>query len=220
MEGDFDKDLEEGEWKSWYEKGAQKDVGHYHQGRMQGKWLGFYPNGVKNYEGQWAILKETDAFTKKFSDLYQMKDDSSNTMKVGDVKTGKWTYWRDSGMIEKMETYDARGELNGPAATYNIAGKLEGEGSYKSGKPDGKWAYYHPHGAPMRECHYSGGKLDGKSVVFNERGQVIEESNYKNNKLDGTYTSYDEKTGKVLLKQVYENGRVKEVKEGMPAGRK
>ena len=58
--------------------------------------------------------------------------------------------------------------------------------------------------------------MNGKSVVYNERGRIIEESNYKNNKLDGLYTSFDEKTGKVLLKQEYENGRVVKVIEGKP----
>jgi hypothetical protein len=33
------------------------------------------------------------------------------------------------------------------------------------------------------------------------------------------YISYDERTGKVRLKQIYENGRVKELLEGKPAGK-
>ena len=140
-------------------------------------------------------------------------------MQTGDVKTGKWTYYRESGMIEKMETYDAKGELNGPSETYNIAGKIESRGNFKAGKPHGKWEYFHPYGTIMRECHYADGKLNGKSTIYDERGRPIEESNYKNNKLHGTYTSYDERTGKVKLKQVYENGRVKEVLQGTPGGK-
>jgi antitoxin component YwqK of YwqJK toxin-antitoxin module len=45
---------------------------------------------------------------------------------------------------------------------------------------------------------------------------VIEESAYRDNKLDGEYTSFDEKTGKVLIRQIYENGRVVKVLEGAP----
>jgi antitoxin component YwqK of YwqJK toxin-antitoxin module len=219
MEGNFRSDLEDGEWKSWYENGNQKDIGNYQMGRMKGSWQGFYPNGVRNYEGSWAISKTEDGFAKKMTDLYNIRQDSTQTMKTGDVKTGKWTYWRETGMIEKMETYDASGLLNGPSETYNIAGKIEGKGNYKDGRPHGKWEYFHPYGTPMRACNYDQGKLDGKSTVFDERGRVIEESNYKANKLDGMYISYDERTGKVRLKQIYENGRVKELLEGKPAGK-
>ena len=136
--------------------------------------------------------------------------------KAGDVKTGEWMYWSSKGVPEKKETYNKKGELNGPAETYNLNGKLESKGNYKNGKPDGKWEYYFPHGSRMRICEYEEGRLNGKSIVYNERGQIIEESNYKNNKLHGLYTSFDERTGKVLLKQEYENGRVVKVLEGKP----
>jgi antitoxin component YwqK of YwqJK toxin-antitoxin module len=60
----------------------------------------------------------------------------------------------------------------------------------------------------MRTCTYKEGKLNGKSIIYSERGQVIEECSYLNNKRHGDYTSYDEKTGKVVLKQTYEKGVV------------
>jgi antitoxin component YwqK of YwqJK toxin-antitoxin module len=47
-------------------------------------------------------------------------------------------------------------------------------------------------------------------LVYDARGRVIEESNYKNNKLDGTYISYDEKTGKELMRIEYDNGKAKQ----------
>jgi len=72
----------------------------------------------------------------------------------------------------------------------------------------------------MRACSYKEGKLNGKSTIYGKNNRVIEESNYKNNKLDGTYTSYDEKTGKVLLKQVYDEGKITEVLEGKPGAKK
>jgi antitoxin component YwqK of YwqJK toxin-antitoxin module len=58
--------------------------------------------------------------------------------------------------------------------------------------------------------------LNGLNVVYDERGRVLEESHYQNNKLHGLYTRYSEKSGKVDLKQEYENGRVVKVLEGKP----
>ena len=64
----------------------------------------------------------------------------------------------------------------------------------------------------MRDCSFKEGKLNGKSVIYNERGRVIEESNYKNNKLDGVYISYDDRTGKELIRIEYDNGKAVEKK--------
>jgi antitoxin component YwqK of YwqJK toxin-antitoxin module len=64
----------------------------------------------------------------------------------------------------------------------------------------------------MRDCSFKEGKLNGKSIIYNERGRVIEESNYKNNKLDGVYISYDDRTGKELMRIEYENGKAVEKK--------
>jgi antitoxin component YwqK of YwqJK toxin-antitoxin module len=64
----------------------------------------------------------------------------------------------------------------------------------------------------MRDCSFKEGKLNGKSIIYNERGRVIEESNYKNNKLDGVYISYDDRTGKELIRIEYDNGKAVEKK--------
>jgi antitoxin component YwqK of YwqJK toxin-antitoxin module len=133
-----------------------------------------------------------------------------------DVKTGEWTYWTERGRKEKMETYNMKGELHGMTETYNAAGKLESRGSFKDGKPDGKWEYYHEHGPLLRACTYKEGKLNGKSMIYSGTGKLIEEANYKNNKREGIYTSYDEKTGKVVLKQEYKDGKIVKVLEGKP----
>jgi antitoxin component YwqK of YwqJK toxin-antitoxin module len=142
------------------------------------------------------------------SDLYKIKTDTTEKVKIGDVKKGKWTYWNDKGGIVKIETYGTDGSLDGLYESYNN-GRLDSKGSYKKGKPDGKWSYYHPHGAPMRQCSFKEGRLSGKSSIYDERGRIIEVSNYKNNKLHGTYISYDEKTGKELMRMDYDNGKAK-----------
>jgi antitoxin component YwqK of YwqJK toxin-antitoxin module len=183
---------------------------------MSGKWTGWYPNGIKNYEGSWLITKSKDAYVEKWSKVYKMNPDSVKSTQISETKVGEWIYYRDTGMIEKKETFSKDGSLNGEVEMYNVAGKLEAKGYYKNGKNHGKWVYYYPFGSILRECEYKEGKLHGKSVMYSERGKVQEECEYLDNKPNGTYCLYDEKTGKVKLKQVYENGRVVKVLEGNP----
>ncbi|MFN9801543.1 MAG: toxin-antitoxin system YwqK family antitoxin, partial [Bacteroidota bacterium] len=133
-----------------------------------------------------------------------------------DRKTSTWKYWNDKGRAERMESFNEEGVLHGPSETYNAKGQLISNGSYSNGKPHGKWEYYYDFGGMLRTCVYKDGALNGKSVTYSERGKITEESGYRNNRLHGEYTRFDEKTGKVILKQVYENGKVVKVLEGSP----
>jgi uncharacterized protein len=214
--GSYENDLEEGEWLNYYENGKLKDKGHYTTGRMDGRWEGFYPSGLRSYTGEWAVKKEIPRAAERWVSFYN-KPDSLKQQRTGDVKTGTWSYWGENGAQERVETYNLNGDLHGVAMQYGPAGKLESEGKYKEGKPHGPWTYYYPHGSVLRTCEYKDGRLDGPSVIYNERGRVIEEASYKENRLHGEYVAYDERTGKVKLKQVYDNGKVAKVLEGKPA---
>ena len=114
--------------------------------------------------------------------------------------------------------YTVAGVLNGPFEMYNEAGKLESKGAYLNGKPNGKWEYYYPHGSMLRQCTYNAGKLEGKSLMYGENGKLTEECGYKNNKRHGVRTTYDPKTGNVVLKEKYENGSMVKLLEGSPGG--
>jgi uncharacterized protein len=133
-----------------------------------------------------------------------------------DTKIKTWSYWSELGRPVKVETFNDKGVQHGKFESYSEGGKLESKGSFKDAKPNGKWEYFHPFGTPMRTCTYKMGKINGKVITYNDRGRVVEEAKYVDNKLEGEYVKYDEKTGKVLLRQIYEHGKVKEVLEGMP----
>lgn len=145
-----------------------------------------------------------------------MDRQASEFVREGDVKIGTWSYWRENGTKERVESYNTSGQLHGLQERYSLTGSLESSGKYKDGKPHGSWKYFHPHGTIMRTCKFSDGMLNGLNVVYDERGRVLEESHYQNNKLHGLYIRYSEKSGKVDLKQEYENGRVVKVLEGKP----
>jgi antitoxin component YwqK of YwqJK toxin-antitoxin module len=189
-------------------EGKLVEEGHFIKGVKTGRWSYFFPQGD-------SLMVE----------VYQ---DATMLLLSHYASPGKQTVQNGSGMVEeKLEngklfksTGYKNGLKHGPYTEYYAGGSLRMTGTYSSGQYHGKWEYFHPYGTPMRACNYDQGKLDGKSTVFDERGRVIEESNYKLNKPDGFYISYDERTGKVRLKQICENGRVKQVLEGKPAPQK
>ena len=55
--------------------------------------------------------------------------------------------------------------------------------------------------------------------MYSENGTLFEDANYKNNRYNGECTFFDPKTGKLLEKGIYENGKMIKLLEGGPAKR-
>ena len=71
-------------------------------------------------------------------------------------------------------------------------GQKEHEGTYKDGKKDGKWTYWHKNGKKKFEGTYKNGKKDGFWIYWYRNGQKKHERTYKNGKKDGKWTDYKE----------------------------
>ena len=111
-------------------------------------------------------------------------------------------------MIEKLETYNDKGVLDGKFIEYNEQGKAVSTGAFKMGKPHGDWEYRYPFGGLLRTCSYKEGQLDGVSLQYAEKGQLIHETHYKNGKKEGWEVVYDDKSGKELSRKKYDNGEL------------
>lgn len=95
----------------------EKDRTYYKDGRPNGKWITFFPNGnIKSIEN-W-------------------EDGKLN---------GKYVIYQENG-IKVMETNYLMGQDNGKYFLYHENGVLQIEGQFKKGIPSGTWKYYHPTG--------------------------------------------------------------------------
>ena len=72
-------------------------------------------------------------------------------------------------------------------------------GSYKIGKPHGKWADYYPNGKSEIIRNYKDGKLNGESKYYYENRELKNIGNHKDDKQDGEWKYY------------YENGKPKSI---------
>jgi antitoxin component YwqK of YwqJK toxin-antitoxin module len=156
---------------------------------MYGKWIGYEPkNGRYLYIGSW-------------------KDNQ---------KVGKWMNYSERGQLESVITYGKNGELNGTSILYNESGRPISEGKFKVGKRAGRWKYYYDFGGLWRDCTYQNGELNGPSKIYTENGILEEDANYKNNRYHGECTMYDKKSGKLVQRGIYENGKMVKFLEGTP----
>jgi antitoxin component YwqK of YwqJK toxin-antitoxin module len=71
------------------------------------------------------------------------------------------------------------------------------QGTFRDGKRDGPWVYYHDNGPLRAKGTYKNGRRDGPWVTYHKNGQMAFKGTYKNSKLDGPWVKYSEK-GRVL----------------------
>ena len=74
--------------------------------------------------------------------------------------------------------------------TGKITGKVQG--SFKEGKQDGPWVYYHENGQLWKIVTYKDGKKDGSWVSYWDNGQLWSKGTRKDGMLVGPWVYYFE----------------------------
>lgn len=134
------------------------------------------------------------------------------------LKTGIWENYQENGQILGKKSFQ-KGLLNGLYEKYNKEGKkikiaeykndnldgiyktfeeekLTSKGSYKEGKKEGAWNYYH-HNESTENENYINGNLNGNYTITNKNGIIIKKGIYENNEKEGNWFEY------------YNNGSIK-----------
>ena len=88
--------------------------------------------------------------------------------------TGDDLVYRNGLYYEKFTNVPFSGEVTG-----------QEQGSFKNGKRDGAWVFYHQNGQLWYEGNYKNGKEEGAFISYSEYGQLSSKGNYKNGKREG-----------------------------------
>ena len=102
---------------------------------------------------------------------------------------------------------DSDKPFSGEVVRYYGNGQKELEGSYKNGKPIGKWIRWHDNGQKEEERTYKDGKQDGLHTYWHENGQKKLKGTYKDGKQDGLQTWWYE-NGQKESEITYKDGEV------------
>ncbi|MFT5969560.1 MAG: antitoxin component YwqK of YwqJK toxin-antitoxin module [Flavobacteriales bacterium] len=104
--------LRQGEWKSYYEKGALKSKGNYQADKKMDKWYFFFID---------STLEQVGSYKNDFPD-------------------GSWKWYFQGQILQKEERY-RNGLLSGNSVEYDSFGNVLAKGSYIEGQKDGRWIY-------------------------------------------------------------------------------
>lgn len=127
------------------------------------------------------------------------------------IKTGTFIefYIRRTGeqKVSLIETFDARGRLDGVRTKYYLNGKHSSKLSYKNGQLHGKHATYRESGRVHITCNWTNDCRHGTEKRFNLDGLIERKTKYKNGILHGLWSEFSE-TGSLVTTLQYVKGRV------------
>lgn len=187
----------QGYFKFYYPDGLLKSSGNYSNGRKTGKWFFYFRNGK---------IEQTGNYKNGYTD-------------------GKWIWYYENGHIFRNETYDngkeddefiefyidstiiARGlfldGLKDGEWFYDVGDHIE-KGKYINGLKEGLWQYFYPSGTLMYRGKYLRDLPDGKHKYYYENGKIKEEQFYNNGTKERNWKKYDP-AGNCIFTIFYKN---------------
>jgi antitoxin component YwqK of YwqJK toxin-antitoxin module len=168
-------ELQDGEFKSFDDKGNIYIHGYYKKGLEYGVWKQYYENG-------------------------QLENDEQ---RENGERHGKSLWYTEDGVLVQ-DSYFKDGLYHGLTRIFHENGQLNYEGIYENDREkDGLWKYYYDSGKLKYEASYLNGKLEGEIKTYDEKGNllstevakegVIELGNYIDKAKDGVWEYYHDK---------------------------
>ena len=131
------------------------------QGRKQGQWSKFWPNGKMRYMGQF-------------------KDDKA---------LGEFKHYDEDGHLVSIQRHAGDGKVS-RAQHFHPNGKVMATGKYLAQLKDSTWNYFDTEGRLRKVERYSNGQLHGAQEAYYDNGQMAELDNYQKGILHGEHKSW------------------------------
>ena len=112
--------------------------------------------------------------------------------------------FRDGISYLKFSDVPFTGKVTGRGQEFDPP--VESQGSFKNGKREGAWVYYHDNGQLWFKSNFKNGKEEGAYVRYYDNGQLDTKGNLKNGKEDGAWVYYHD-NGQLWFKSNFKNGK-------------
>lgn len=182
------------------------------QGRKQGQWIKYYPNGNVFYEGFFKddhpvgefkryyknkVLKSNLTFSpngkEAFASIYHpIGYISSKGKYVNQLKEGKWQFFSISiDGYKILEEYYTKNLKNGLSVKFFPDSTVAERITYINDVKNGEWIRSFPNGSVCLKSSYLNGKINGKFEAWHENGNIQFSGQYKNDSRDGLWLIYN-----------------------------
>jgi len=175
------------------------------QGKKQGTWMEFYPNG--------NIKTEANYSNGKLQGLYKLFNSRQELLQVGNYDADSLVYasqimddfeepfekreWYNDSILKFKGTYkdivpigvhrlyNEKGEIVS-GLLYDAQGTIVGKGiTLENGKKQGAWIFYYPDGTKESEGSFSNNEKTGLWKFYYPSGTIKQEGSFTRNKISG-----------------------------------
>ncbi len=144
---------------SWYASGKPKAEAHFDEGRLNGAFKLWHPNGQLAEQGFYAADQRHGVFSTFREDgVQRLEQHFANGKRNGEVRR-----WHANGQLQFVEHY-VDGKKHGPAVAYFENGQKEAEGAFRNGNFHGVWRGWYPSGRKRKLAEF----VDGDRISNEE----------------------------------------------------
>jgi antitoxin component YwqK of YwqJK toxin-antitoxin module len=142
-----------GSFASFYDDGAKKEEGLYVNGRKEGAWLTFFPNGNISTKIMYHEGYKNGSYEEHFEDG-KLKFIGSYQVNKAE---GRWTRYFSDQNVQIIDTF-SNDMANGIHQSFFENGNLESQGRLVNNVRVGEWIYNNDHGTMVEKTVY---RIDG-----------------------------------------------------------
>ncbi|WP_130733195.1 toxin-antitoxin system YwqK family antitoxin [Flavobacterium sp. J27] len=229
----FKDDLQIGTCKDFYETGQLRSVANWKDGKLDGDYTFYHPNGKIQSKGFYTKNVQSGKWFFYTEDGFPISEESYLYDKGLRIKNGLFRFYNKQGILVEETSY-TKDAINGLGKLYFDNGFLKQETNYKNGETvgltkiykekardvldgigkmakngviTGEWKYFHDDGKTIDliGSYNEKGEQIGKWQSFYNTGILKAESFYNNGKRDGERKLYKE-DGSLEKTEIYKNG--------------
>ena len=195
-------------------------------GRLHGKNIGYYPNGITHFKYQFRDGKKTGENLRYYPnskiETREVVSGSGIEVKEQNYSTdgllvseksfknskpeGKWTFYQSNGKDPSIIEFYLDGRLHGTRTTYHHNGKKALEQTYQFNLITGTVRQFREQGSLEWECEYRNSRMHGPFTSYFPSGKVQEQGSYTANRKHGEWKEFDE-NGEVVKTTLYKAGQ-------------
>ena len=177
--------VEEGPEAWWDDKGNLLSIGARKEGRQEGGFVAFYPDGKNHRMGSYRAGNQTGKWTTWWPNGQVFLDESYVDGRADGTQTA---YAQDGKVIETWKLSMGTGTMK----WWDDDGHKSSETEYVDGRAQGASTSYWPSGKVQTKERFVEGEPDGVSQEFWESDGVREQETYRRGTQIGDSSSFDE----------------------------
>jgi antitoxin component YwqK of YwqJK toxin-antitoxin module len=189
----------QGIWINYYPNGSKQSEGNYKNGFKEGIWIFYFQNQIIEEKGSYSKGKPSGEWNWYF--------ENKNLRRNGFFVNGKENslFYELNEFGDTLEIGKYSDGLKNGLWKLHVNDHLE-VGEFKDDKQEGLWKFYYQNGQLAYEGLFSNGLEEGKHKYFYENGKLRETREYTAGTLTGTQKTYDE-NGVIQTVTEYQSGK-------------